>query len=197
MDRTEALLATLRAHMAFNGTAQLDSAQVEALGAALKIAPAELPALVAQLQLRTPPAIQLVWGGGLTVLPPPPPSGGNNITINAQGAYFAPGSAIAGGNAQGGAVTIGADINGVIGVLAVTIAGVATLRPTLQGEAATAAAQAEQVLKESPAPEAPPEVRQTWAENAKDGLTALLQAVPSVEALVNLGMTGVKLLGQG
>src|SRR4051812_517262 len=106
MDRAEALLAALRARAAFAGTPQLDRAQVEALGEAMEIPPSDLPALVAQLQARTPPAVELVWGGSLRVLHQPTSSDGGGVTINAQGAIFGPGATIAGRDARGGVVTI-------------------------------------------------------------------------------------------
>ena len=71
MDRAEVLFGALRARASFSGAQQIEALQVEALGESLGIAQSELPALVAQLQARTPPAIELVWGGGLRCSPNP------------------------------------------------------------------------------------------------------------------------------
>jgi hypothetical protein len=194
MDRAEVLFEALRARASLSGAQQIDSPQVEALGESLGISQSELPALVAQLQARTPPAIELVWGGGLRVLIQPSDPVGGGITINAQGATFGHGAALAGANAQGGAVTIGSDTNSAIGVLANAIIELAALRPTLQGEAANAAAQAEQALRERPEPDASTEAKRNWAQQAGSWLSALLKAAPQAKALVEMGEKAVKLL---
>jgi hypothetical protein len=177
-----------------SGARQIEAAQVEALGESLGFSRSELPALVARLQARRPPAIELVWGGGLRVLFQPSDSVGGGNTINAQGAIFGPGAALTGGNAQGGTVTIGSDTNSAIVVLANAIVELAALRPTLHGEAANAAAQAEQALRKRPEPDASTEAKKNWALQAGSWLSALLKAAPQAKALVEMGGEAVKLL---
>jgi hypothetical protein len=132
-------------------------------------------------------------GGGLRVLPPPTSAVGGT-TIDARGAIFGHGAALAGGNAQGGAVTIGSDTNSALGVLANAIVGLAALRQTLQGEAANAAEQAEQALRSRPKPDASAEAKGNWAQQAGSWLSALLKAAPQAKALVEMSEKAVKLL---
>ncbi|MFZ3235446.1 MAG: serine protease [Stellaceae bacterium] len=197
LDRAAVLLAALRASAALGSAWRMQAAEVEALASEVGISPDELPPLVAQLSARQPPAVALVWGGGLEVLQPPAPTAGSgpqNVTINAQGAVFGHGAALAGGNAQGGNVTTSADPVDAFGALAAVVAQLAALRPGLQGEAAVAAARAEQALRERPVSNAPAEEWQGWGEQAKGLLARLLRASPQMKALVELGDRVVRTL---
>jgi hypothetical protein len=194
MGRAEVLFGALRTRASLSAEQQIEAARVEVLAEALGISQSELPALIAQLQARTPPAIELVWGGGLRVLSQPSPAVGRGTTIYAQGATFGHGAALAGGNARGGAVTTGSDTNNAIGLLTNTIVELAALRPTLQGEAAKAAAQTEQVLRNRPEPNASTEAKRNWAQQAGSWLSTLLKAAPEAKALVEIGEEAIKLL---
>lgn len=198
MDRAEVLLAALRARAALGAAPRMAAAEVEALAGGMGIAPTELPGLAAQLAARQPPVVALVWGGGLEVVPPAAAAGaGSNITynINMPNSSFDHGTAISvGGSAQGGYVTTAADANAAIGALGAVVAQLAALRPSLQGEAAQAAGQAEQALRGRPAPDAPAEEKRGWAEQAGGFLAKLLKVAPQAKALVEMGEKAIRLL---
>lgn len=193
MDHSAALTAALRAKAKL-GNDTLDAEQVEALAGVLGLTPEQLPELVAGLAKAVPSVIELIWGGSLKVLPEAKPAGtGDTIIQNFGGATFGHGTAIAGkGDAKGGTVTVSPEA--ARGELAAVLVQLREALPKLTGEAAHAAAQAEQVLAQAPAASASPETRQTWTQQAASWLRDLLRAAPEFGQLAKLGEEAVKAL---
>jgi hypothetical protein len=193
MDRGEILLAALRGRIALGGALELSATEIEALGHESGIAATELPALIARLERRTPPAVELVWGGRLRLPAQNQTAGGRGATYNLQGAQIGDNATFAGRDAVVGS-TIGSDPSQAIGALAAVIVQLVALRPTLQGDAAAAAARTEQLLRTRPEPDAPSATRTSWIKSVRDSLSALLQAAPNAKALVELSGEALKLL---
>jgi hypothetical protein len=190
MDQAAALLMALRAAAALSDN-RLEPARVEAHAKLLGLNPEDLPGLAERWQKAE--QVALHWGGVLEVLPEKPDKA--SVIINAQGATFGPGAALAGRDATGGNVTITPEA--AFGSLAAVVAKLQEIRPRLQGEAAAAAEKAEQSLKARPAQEAPAEVRRGWVTNAGEWLGRLLKAAPEVKDVVELGDKALKGLGWG
>jgi hypothetical protein len=193
MDRGGILLGALRARGALSGALELSATEVESLGDAGGITATELPTLIAQLQRRTPPAVELVWGGRLRLSARNEAAGGGGTTFNLQGAQLGDNPTFAGRDAVVGS-TIGSDSSQAIGALAAVIVQLTALRPTLQGDAAAAAARTEQLLRTRPEPNAPSATRTSWIKGVRDSLSVLLQAAPNAKALVELSGEALKLL---
>jgi hypothetical protein len=191
MDQAVVLLGALRGSAAL-GTARLTAAQVEALAGAAGIEAAVLPGLVERLQREK--LVELVWGGGVYVLPEAQSDRAPTVIFNQQGADLRGSAQSAFGPAQGGTVTI----QGIAaGELAVVLQALRDIRPQLTGEAAEAAAAAEQVLAGRPQPDAPVEERHSWAARARDALDALLSRAQGAEAIVSLARRVVTAFSAG
>jgi hypothetical protein len=193
MDRGETLLAALRARIALGGALELSATEVETLAETLGITATELPTLVAQLERRNPPAVELVWGGRLRLRAQNETAAGTGATFNFQGARIGDNATFAGRDAVVRS-TIGSDSSHAIGALAAVIVQLAALRPTLQDDAAAAAAHTEQLLRTRPEVDAPSATRTSWVTAVRDSLSALLRAAPNAKALVELSGEALKLL---
>jgi hypothetical protein len=212
MDRADGLLGGLRAHASLKGSPRIESLQVEALAKALGIPKKDLPALVTSLTKRTPPALELIYGGSVEVLPAAAPASTvNSVTMDLRYARLSDSAALAGiGPATAGPSTKGLDSatvgvlakailgleqdSAVAGTLAEVTLGLRQARATLSGEAANAAHEAEKVLTTRPAPDAPHEERQAWTTKASQWLGLLVKSAPELKDLVELGIEAVKSL---
>lgn len=187
MDQATAFLAALRAAAALSPATPLPPARVEAMAGTLGLDPATLPALVAELQRRE--EVTLEWGGALRILPEKPVPGPSMI------AHASPGAVV---NMAGRDATMG-DVNtggsAALGQIAALLAELRAVRPTLDGEAAATAAEAEAVLAKAAKPETPADERKGLMRRALDGLGGLLGAAPQVKALVEVGEKVFKALG--
>jgi hypothetical protein len=186
MDQAVVLLGALRAR-AWLGSAGLSAAEVEALAAAAGIDATAVPALVARLAEAN--AVKLVWGGTVEVLPEAPAAAGS-VYFDNRGATFGPGAMQAGRDATGTINTYNAGI--ALGELAAVLQQLRALRPGLTGEAAEAAAAAEQVLAGRPQPDAPVAERRSWAARARSALSTLLRHVPGADAIASLADRALK-----
>jgi hypothetical protein len=190
MDRGEILLAALRARTALGGALELSATEVETLGEALGIGATELPTLVAQLQQRTPPAVELIWGGRLRLPAQNETAGGGGTVFNLQGAQIGDHATFA---RDIGSI-VGSDSSRAVGALAAVIVQLAAMRPTLQRDAAVAATHTEELLRTRPDVTAPSGTKTNWTAAVRDSLSALLRAAPDAKALVELSAEALKLL---
>jgi hypothetical protein len=188
MDQAAALLAALEAAASL-GDDKLDPARVEALAGALGVERDRLPALISQLQKAG--KVMIGWGGAVELLREQ--SAGARVVFNIHGSSFGPGATLAGRDAQGATIQITPER--ALGALAAIITSLQSVRPNLHDQAAEAADKTMEVLKASPAADAPPEARHRWAGEVKTWLARLLAVAPQVKDAVELGEEVVTGLG--